>query len=48
MTARLKELEDKNRCLKKMYAEERLRVEIIADAMQKMYGLSRICKDHCC
>ncbi|CNI21172.1 Uncharacterised protein [Yersinia similis] len=33
--ARLKELEDENRRLKKMYAEERLKSEIIQEAMQK-------------
>ena len=35
MVARLKELEDENRRLKKMYAEERLKSEIIQEAMQK-------------
>lgn len=35
MIARLKELEDENRCLKKMYAEERLKAEIIQEAMAK-------------
>ena len=29
LTARLKELEDENRRLKKMYAEERLKAEIV-------------------
>ena len=33
MVARLKELEDENRRLKKMYAEERLKSEIIQEAM---------------
>lgn len=37
MMARLKELEDENRRLKKMYAEERLKAEIIAEAMQKKW-----------
>ncbi len=32
MMARLKELEDENRRLKKMYAEERLKSEIIQEA----------------
>ncbi|HDL8287348.1 TPA: IS3 family transposase [Yersinia enterocolitica] len=35
MMARLKELEDENRRLKKMYAEERLKAEIIQEAMGK-------------
>ena len=32
---RMKELEEENRRLKKMYAEERLKAEIIQGAMQK-------------
>jgi putative transposase len=36
MVARLKELEDENRRLKKMYAEERLKSEIIQEAMTKI------------
>ena len=36
MMAMLKELEEENRCLKKMYAEARLKTEIIAEAMQKL------------
>lgn len=35
MMARMKELEEENRRLKKMYAEERLKAEIVAEAMQK-------------
>jgi putative transposase len=35
LMARLKELEDENRRLKKMYAEERLKTEIITEAMAK-------------
>jgi putative transposase len=35
LMARLKELEDKNRRLKKMYAEEKLKAEIIKKAMEK-------------
>ena len=35
--ARLKELEDENRRLKKMYAEERLKAEIIQEAMTKKW-----------
>lgn len=37
MMARLKELEDENRRLKKMYAEERLKAEMIQDAMKKKW-----------
>ena len=33
LMARLRELEDENRRLKKMYAEERLKAEIIQEAM---------------
>ncbi|UXI02584.1 IS3 family transposase [Photobacterium sp. TY1-4] len=35
LMTRLKELEDENRRLKKMYAEERLKAEVIKDAMGK-------------
>jgi len=35
MMARLKELEDENRRLKKMYAEERLKAEIVQEALAK-------------
>ena len=35
LMGRMKELEDENRRLKKMYAEERLKSEIIQEAMQK-------------
>ena len=35
MVSRLKELEGQNRRLKKMYAEERLKSEIIQEAMAK-------------
>jgi putative transposase len=35
LMARMKELEDENRRLKKMYAEERLKVEIVAEALTK-------------
>jgi len=35
LMARLKELEDGNRRLKKMYAEERLKYEIVQKALQK-------------
>lgn len=37
LMARLKELEDENRQLKKMYAEERLKAEIVAEALQKKW-----------
>ena len=34
---RMKELEDENRRLKKMYAEEKLKAEIIKEAMEKKW-----------
>ena len=34
---RLKELEEENRRLKKMYAEERLKAEIVQEALQKKW-----------
>lgn len=37
MMARLKELEDENRRLKKMYAEERLKSEVLREAMAKKW-----------
>ncbi len=37
MMTRLKELEDENRRLKKMYAKERIKVKIIQDAMSKKW-----------
>ncbi len=37
MMARLKELEKENRRLKKMYAEERLKAEIVQEALQKKW-----------
>jgi putative transposase len=37
LMTRLKELEDENRRLKKMYAEERLKVEIVQEALQKKW-----------
>jgi len=33
--ARMKELEEENRRLKKMYAEERLKAEVVAEALAK-------------
>ena len=41
LMARLKELEDENRRLKKMYAEERLKAEIITGAIVKCGVWSR-------
>ena len=37
MIARLKELEEENRRLKKMYAEERLKAEIVQEALTKKW-----------
>jgi putative transposase len=37
MMTRMKELEDENRRLKKMYAGEKLKAEIISEAMQKKW-----------
>lgn len=37
LMTRLKELEDENRRLKKMYAEERLKAEVIQEAMAKKW-----------
>jgi putative transposase len=37
MMARMKELEEENRRLKKMYAEERLKAEIVAEALAKKW-----------
>ena len=37
MIKRLKELEDENRRLKKMYAEERIKADIARDALQKKW-----------
>lgn len=42
MMARLKELGDENRRLKKMYAEERLKAEIIQEAMAKKWCSHRV------
>lgn len=42
MMACLKELGDENRRLKKMYAEERFKAEIIQEAMAKKWGSHRI------
>ncbi len=37
LMARLKELEAENRRLKKMYAEERLKAEIVSEALEKKW-----------
>ena len=37
MMTRMKELEDENRRLKKMYAEERLKAEMVTEALQKKW-----------
>ncbi len=37
LMAHLKELEEENRRLKKMYAEERLKAEIVQDALTKKW-----------
>ena len=35
LMARMKELEEENRRLKKMYADERIKAEIVAEALAK-------------
>ena len=37
LMVRLKELEEENRRLKKMYAEERLKAEIVQEALEKKW-----------
>jgi putative transposase len=37
MMARMKELEEENRRLKKMYAEEQIKAEIVAEALAKKW-----------
>ncbi len=37
LMARMKELEEENRRLKKMYAEERLKAEIVQEALAKKF-----------
>ncbi len=37
MIKRMKELEDENRRLKKMYAEERLKADILKEAIEKKW-----------
>lgn len=38
MMARLNRFDEENRRLKRMYAEERLKVEIVAEALQQNIG----------
>lgn len=40
MIVRMKELEDENRRLKKMYAEEKLKAEIASEAIRKKWSIS--------
>lgn len=37
LMSRMKELEEENRRLKKMYAEERIKAEIVQEALQKKW-----------
>lgn len=37
LMARMRELKEENRRLKKMYAEERLKAEIVAEALAKQW-----------
>ena len=37
MTSRMRELEEENRRLKKMYLEEKLKAEIVAEALEKKW-----------
>ncbi len=37
MMSRMKELEDENRRLKKMYLEEKLKAEIVSEALAKKF-----------
>lgn len=37
LLSRMKELEEENRRLKKMYAEERLKAEVISEALEKKW-----------
>ena len=37
MMARMKELEEENRRLKRIYAEERMKAEIVAEALAKKW-----------
>ena len=42
---RLKELEEENARLKKMYAEENLKAEIVAAALETIGGAIPLCRD---
>jgi len=35
--ARMKDLEEENRCLRKMYIEEKLKAEVVAEALAKKW-----------
>ena len=37
LMARMKELEEENRRLKKMYIEEKIKADIVAEALAKMW-----------
>ena len=37
MMKRMKKLEEENRCLKKMYAEEKLKAEFVREALEKKW-----------
>ena len=37
MMLRMKELQEENRCLKKIYLEEKLNAEIVAEALEKKW-----------
>jgi putative transposase len=37
MISRMKELDEENRCLKKMFLEEKLKVEIVAEDLGKKW-----------
>ena len=37
MMSRMNELEEENRCLKKMYLEEKLKAEIVSEALEKKW-----------
>ena len=41
---RMKELEDENRRLKKMYAEEKLKAEIAKEIIEKSYKFSSLAR----
>ena len=37
MMSRIKALEQENRCLKKVYFEEKLKVEVVSEALEKKW-----------